>query len=102
MVHVIATIHLKPGRRDEYVAILKRNVPAVKAEQGCIAYEPTVDVDSGLRSQGGVRADVVTVVEVWSDLEAVHAHLATPHMAAYKEEVKDIVEGVQLMVLEAV
>ena len=102
MIHVIATIEIKPGCRDEYLEILKRNIPAVKAEEGCIAYEPALDVDSGLRSQGGVRENVVTVVEAWESLDAVKAHLATPHMAAYKEEVKDIVQGVQLMVLEPV
>ena len=100
MIHVTATISLKSGRREEYLEILKRNVPAVRAEEGCIAYEPAVDVDSGLRAQGGVRENVVTVVETWASVEAVQAHLATPHMVALKEEVKDIVEGVELIVVE--
>ena len=48
MIQVIATIELKPDCLDEYLAVLHENVPKVKAEEGCLAYEPTVDIDSGL------------------------------------------------------
>ena len=45
MIHVIATIELKPGYREDYLKILKENVPKVKAEDGCLAYEPTIDIE---------------------------------------------------------
>ena len=32
MIHVIATIKVKPGTREKYLAILKANVPKVLAE----------------------------------------------------------------------
>ena len=32
MIHVIATIELKPGCRDTYLAILRQNIPSVKAD----------------------------------------------------------------------
>ena len=99
MIHVIATIQLRPGVKDEFLQIFKANVPAVLAEQGCLAYGPTVDADSGLAPQGGVRPDVVTVVEQWESLEHLHAHLKAPHQLAYREDVKDWVEGVSLKVL---
>lgn len=98
MIDVIATIRVKAGRRNEFLAKFKANVPAVLAEQGCIHYYPTVDADSGIAAQAA-DANSVTVVEQWQSLEALHAHLAAPHMAAYRETVKDIVEGVSLKVL---
>ena len=55
MIHVIATIELKPNSREVYLPVLQKNVANVKAEEGCLAYEPAVDIDSGLPAQGMVR-----------------------------------------------
>ena len=99
MIHVIATIEIAPGKRDEYLDIFAQLVPKVRAEQGCLAYGPAVDVDSGISIQMPLRDNVVTAVEQWSDLDALKAHIAAPHMAEYKEDVKDIVVGLTLQVL---
>ena len=102
MIQVIATIELKPDCLDEFLAILHENVPKVKAEEGCLAYEPSVDLDSGLPVQGEVRQNTVTLVEAWASLDALHAHLKTPHMATNREAVKDYVQNVRLQVLQPV
>jgi quinol monooxygenase YgiN len=100
MIQVIATIELKPGCRDDFLPLLNDNIPRVKAEDGCLAYDPCVDIDSGLLSQGKISDDVVTLVEAWSSLEALQAHLKAPHMAAYREKVKDMVTNVTIQVLK--
>ena len=102
MIQVIATIELKPDCLDEFLVILHENVPKVKAEEGCLAYEPSVDVDSGLPVQGEIRQNTVTLIEAWVNLDALHAHLKTPHMAVYREAVKDYVQDVRLQVLQPV
>lgn len=102
MIQVIATIELKPGCRDDFLPLLNENVPKVKAEDGCLAYDPFVDVDSGLPFQGEIRDNVVTLVEAWSSVEALHAHLKTPHMAAYRDAVKDLVINVTIQVLKPI
>ncbi len=102
MIHVIATIELKPDCRDDYLKILSENVPKVKAEDGCLAYEPTIDIESGLPIKSEIRENVVTIVEAWETLEALHAHLKTEHMAAYREAVKDYVTGLKVRVLKPV
>jgi len=102
MIQVIATIELKPGRRDDFLPILNENVPKVKAEDGCLAYDPFVDVNSGLPFQGDIRQDVVTLVEAWRSVEALLAHLKTPHMAAYRDAVKDLVTKVTIQVLKPI
>ena len=102
MIHVIATIELAPGGREAFLKEFHALVPQVKAEDGCIAYGPTVDVASGIPVQGSLRADVVTVVEQWRDVAALQAHLLAPHMQAYRGKVKDLVRGMQLQVLEPV
>lgn len=40
MIQVIATIELKPGCREDFLPLLNDNVPNVKAEDGCLAYDP--------------------------------------------------------------
>ena len=100
MIHVIATITCNDGNRDAFIDAFKQNVPDCLAEDGCIAYGPTVDVDSGISAQGALRTNVVTVVEQWESLDALTAPLAAPHMATYREQVKDLVAGVTLQVLE--
>lgn len=100
MIDVIATIRLHPGVRDEFLALFKANVPIVLAEDGCLRYQPTIDAPSGLSAQES-DPDTVTVVEQWAGLEALHAHLAAPHMLSYREKVKGLVEGVTLKVLQA-
>ena len=102
MINVIASIQVNPGCLESFLGIFKANVPAVLAEDGCIRYAPTVDVDTGLPPQGGVRENVVTVVEAWESLAHLKAHLAAPHMAAYREATKGMTSGVTLMVTEPV
>jgi quinol monooxygenase YgiN len=100
MIHVIANIEIKPSTREQFLAAFKANVPAVLAEDGCLRYEPTVDVDTGIPAQGGVRPNVVTIVEAWQSLAHLKAHLVAPHMATYREKVKNLVVGVKLQVVE--
>jgi quinol monooxygenase YgiN len=100
MIHVIATITIAPGRRAAFLAEFHRIVPAVLAEDGCLAYGPAVDIASGIPIQPALRADTVVIIEDWRDLPALRAHLQAPHMAAYRERVQGLVQGVQLQVLE--
>ncbi len=53
MIHVIATIELKPNSREDYLEVLRNNVSNVKTEAGCLGYEPAVDVIPGLPVPGG-------------------------------------------------
>jgi len=64
----------------------------VRQEKGCIQYIPTVDIASGLPPQVS-DANLVTMIETWESLEALRNHLKTPHMAAFFEKRKDMVEG---------
>jgi quinol monooxygenase YgiN len=99
MIYVIATIELAPNRRADFLREFQANVPAVRAEAGCVEYAPTIDVSTSSPAQLAARADVVTVVEKWADIEALEAHLIAPHMLAYRAKVKDLVQRVTLQVL---
>jgi quinol monooxygenase YgiN len=101
MITVIASITVRQQRMDEFIAIFNANVPAVRAEAGCIEYYPAIDIDTGVGRQS-LDHNLITIVEKWRDVEAWKDHLATPHLRAYHQQVKDLVEGVTLKVLQAV
>ena len=48
MIHVLASIQVKPGKRNTFLEIFKTNVPNVLQEEGCVEYSPAVDIDAGL------------------------------------------------------
>ena len=100
MIHVIATIEVAPGRRDEFLDHFRKLMPKVHAEKGCIEYGPATEVDTGLAMQDPVRNDVVLVMEKWLDIPSLKDHLAAPHMADYREAVKDLIRSVRLQVLQ--
>jgi quinol monooxygenase YgiN len=101
MIHVIATIELAEGTRDAFLAEFHKIVPLVRAEAGCQEYGPTVDVaGSGIALQAAPRDHVVTIIEKWDTLEALHAHLKAPHMAVYRPRVKDMVVSTKLHILQ--
>jgi len=99
MIHVIATIGIKEGKRSEFVAIFKENVKNVVREKGCVEYRPTIDASTDISAQG--RDDnVVIIIEKWESLEDLMTHLTAPHMLSYREKVKNLVGEVSLKVLE--
>jgi quinol monooxygenase YgiN len=90
MIHVIAVITAKPGKRDEVLKHFRANVPAVRAEKGCIEYGAAVDADPALPIQTKYGSDTFLLVEKWESLDALKAHAAAPHMAAYGAKTKEL------------
>ena len=91
MIHVIAVITAKPGMRDSILKEFRANVPAVRAEQGCIEYGAAVDVENGPKFQTQFGADTFVVIEKWESPDALKAHAAAPHMAAYAAKTRDMI-----------
>jgi len=99
MVHVIAVITAKPGMRENILQLFRANVPAVRAEQGCIEYGTAVDADPALPFQTKWGADTFLVVEKWESMDALKAHAAAPHMAAYGAKAKEFIAGRVIYIL---
>ena len=102
MIHVIAVITAKPGQRDNILTHFRANVPAVRAEKGCIEYGAALDADTALSIQTKWGPDTFLVVEKWESLEALKAHAAAPHMAAYGAKVKDLLASRVIHILSPV
>jgi quinol monooxygenase YgiN len=99
MIHVVAIITAKPGMRESVLEAFRANIPAVRAEDGCIEYGPATDADGVGGFQTKFGADTFVVIEKWRDLAALKAHAAAPHMAAYAGKVKDMLANRVIHVL---
>jgi quinol monooxygenase YgiN len=100
MIFVVATIELAEGKRSDFLKRVRQLVPEVRAEKGCLEYGPAVDVPTGFKAQLPPRENVVVMMEKWEDLKSLEAHLAAPHMLKYREDVKGMVTGTKLQVLQ--
>ena len=101
VINVIATVQVKEGRREEFLALFGRLVPHVRAEAGCIEYGPTIDIQSAIPIQGPLRENTVVIIEKWVDLESLYVHLKAPHMVQYYADSKDLVEKTDLQILQS-
>ena len=90
MIHVIAVVTAKPGKREEVLKHWRQIVPAVRAEQGCIEYGAAIDADPALPVQTNYGPDTFVVVEKWESMDALKAHAAAPHMQAYGAKTKEL------------
>jgi quinol monooxygenase YgiN len=102
MIRVVAIIAAKPGRREELLALLLANVPTVKAEKGCIEYQPVVDAAGATSFQAKMGPDAFIVIETWESLETLSVHAVAPHMIAYGKASKDLIADRAVHVLAPV
>jgi quinol monooxygenase YgiN len=102
MIHVLATIELEPGTREQFLPHFLWLTPLVRAEDGCIEYGAAIDLQTEVKAQIPLRPDVVIVVEKWRDLAALRAHSVAPHMDEYRERVRGMMKKVTLQILEPI
>jgi quinol monooxygenase YgiN len=101
MIRVVAIITAKQGRREDVLKLFRANVPAVRAEEGCIEYAPFVDADGFGSFQAPVGPDAFVVLETWASADALKAHAAAPHMAAYGKATKELIESRKIHIFQA-
>ncbi|MEO6364121.1 MAG: putative quinol monooxygenase [Caldimonas sp.] len=100
MIHVVAVLTAQPGQRSKVLEAFNANVPAVRAEAGCIEYGATVDAQGVPASPASFGPDAFVVIEKWETLAALQAHAVAPHMKAYAARVKPLVASRLIHVLE--
>ncbi len=102
MLSVIAIITALPGKREALLAAFADNVPAVRAEDGCIEYNAVIDATGFGSFQTPIGDDTFVVIEKWASADALKAHARAPHMAAYAAKAKDLTASRAVHILAAV
>ena len=101
MIHVIAIITAKPGQRETILQHFRANTPAVRAEAGCIEYGAAVDAENALPFQTPWGPDTFVVVEKWNSMDALKAHAAAPHMAAYGAKTREFIASRVIHIMQS-
>ena len=99
MIHVIAVITARPGKREAILQAFRANVPAVRAEKGCLEYGAAVDAENALPFQTKWGPDSFLVIEKWETMDSLKAHAAAPHMAAYGAKTKEMIASRAIHIL---
>ncbi len=76
MLHLIATLTIKPGSLDAIKKAVQPCIDATRKEKGCISY----DLHQSLTDE-----NTLVFVERWSDKAALEAHFREPHLIAWRE-----------------
>ena len=102
-VYVLCRFDLKPDADvHDYAAKTLAVVPTVRAEDGCRLYtllkDATTDWDKPMRF--GERT--MWMLEKWDSVDALKAHLSTPHMKAFGPTVRPMRTSSTFHVLEPV
>ena len=76
MIYVIARAEVAADKFQDYLEELRKIVPEVRAEEGCIGYEPCADLNG--------EESIVTIIEMWESEAHWRKHMTTSHMARFK------------------
>ncbi|SNZ19525.1 Quinol monooxygenase YgiN [Cohaesibacter gelatinilyticus] len=77
MVHLIATLKIKPGSIEALLSAAAPCIEATRKEQGCISYD---------LYRSTTDPNTLVFVEVWKSREALTLHFATEHLLKWKEQ----------------
>lgn len=100
MIHVLAIITAKAGRRAEVLQHFAANRPTVLAEAGCIEYGAATDIEN--MGTAAFGPDTFVVIEKWDSVDHLKAHAAAPHMKEYGAKTKDLLASRVIHVLNPV
>ena len=90
----IAKIKVDVNQLDQYKVALKEQMnTAIKLEPGVLSYTVVADKND---------ASLITIMEVYANLEAYQSHILTPHFKKYKDTVKNMVLSLELIDTELI
>lgn len=76
MIVIGGDMKINPQHREEAIQALIAMNAASQAEQGCICYDFSADLE---------KVDTFHLFEIWENEEALTVHGQTPHMATFRE-----------------
>lgn len=94
MIYSVVTMMIKKGKMDEFLAECRKVRPLVLAEEGCLMYDYTREIDTGSPVDEPVDSDRITLYEKWKSIEALEIHSAAPYMDAFVRRVAPLRESV--------
>ena len=100
MIYAIVTSDIVTGGMEEFLNACRVLRPQALAEEGCLGYEYTAEVQSTLDAQDPVDTNRVTLIEKWESLEALSAHGTQAHTKAFVKKVGQVRRKMTIRVTE--
>ena len=97
MIHLIAVLTAKIGHRASLLAALNAIVEEVRAEPGCIEYQPLIDLSYSPEKFG---ANALVVVEKWQDQAALDAHNEGAALKSFMEKAKHLLAQAEIHLMQ--
>lgn len=89
---VLAQFRIKPGKRERFVELATTDAEAAVAnEPGCRRFDVMVPHESSQR---------VVLYEIYDDQAAFDAHLKTPHLAAFRKGIAELIDDRRIETFE--
>lgn len=102
-VYVLCRFDLKDDADiADYAARTLSVVPSVRAEEGCLMYTLLADIKTDWEKPQRFGERTMWMVEKWSNLDALKAHLEAPHMKAFGPTVRPMRKSGTFHVLQEV
>lgn len=92
MITVIGRAEAEPARIPALQPALDAMMRATWDESGCLSYSMAVE---------NAVEGIVTIVERWADIDALHAHFATPHMQTFNATIKGAARSIDVKIYDA-
>jgi quinol monooxygenase YgiN len=90
----IAKIKVDSSQLEQFKSALKEQMnTAIKLERGVLSYTAVADKKD---------ASLITILEVYANVESYQSHILTAHFKKYKDRVKDMVLSLELIDTELV
>ena len=81
MLVILAEARFDTTQADRVRAIGRLMIEASRAEPGCAGYSYAFDL---------IEPDLMRITELWKDEQALKDHVATPHLAAFVKDLREL------------
>ena len=92
MIYVIATLHIHPEKRADFLEDARTVIAHTVKEEGCISYDLTSSI---------TEPNEFVFVERWTTREALAAHFETPHLQEWRRVSDDYLADRKVEVVHA-
>lgn len=82
MIYVIATVHIHPAKRADFLEAARSVIAHTVKEEGCASYDLTSSI---------TEPNAFVFVERWASRDALAAHFDTPHLQEWRRVSADYV-----------
>src|SRR5262245_3638734 len=84
MIYVVATMNIKPEKRDDVLKAARIAIAETLKEKGCQAYDMHISVSD---------PNKFVFVERWDDRDCLTSHMQMPHFKEWRKVANEAING---------